>query len=362
MKILMIARPNLFTYPGGDTTQVVNTAKALEKIGVECDINPVHYDYAKYDLVHFFNIIDPEDILGHLKHLKSPYVVSTIYCIYDEYDRYHRSRWSSFLYRFISRNGMEYLKTTAKWLIKGENLSSYEFLWRGHKRSIQKILRGAACLLPNSENEYRRLLNDMGVEREYVVVPKGVNLNFFKPAPSQDRSSILCVGRIEGCKNQLNLIKALEETNIPLYLVGQPAKNQQAYYQKCKTTAGSQVHFPGFVSQEKLINYYSNARVHVLPSWFETTGLTSLEAAIMGCNIVVSNRGDVRDYFGNDAFYCDPGNTTSIREAILKAYHAPFNPKLADRIRKTYNWKTAAQKTLEGYQLALGKNKSAKRK
>ena len=353
MKVLMLARPNLLSYPGGDTTQILNTAQEIEKMGIQCEINPSKIDYALYDIVHFFNIIDPEDIIGHLKHLQCPFVLSTIYCIYDEYDRSHRSKLASLAYKIFSRNGIEYLKTMAKWAIKGEPLSTYEFIWLGHKRSIQKILKNAACLLPNSESEYRRLYNDMKIERPYLVVPNGVNLDFFTPKESYSRKTVLCVGRIEGCKNQLNLIKALSGLEIQVYIVGQPAKNQLDYFQKCKAAAGSNIHFTGFVPQQELIDYYLQAKVHALPSWFETTGLSSLEAARMGCNTVVADKGDVKDYFGDDTFYCDPENPDSIRNAVLKAYNAPYNEKLAKRIEQEYNWQNAAKKTIEGYHFAL---------
>jgi glycosyltransferase involved in cell wall biosynthesis len=353
MKVLMLARPNLLTYPGGDTTQVLNTAKALRDLGVAIDINPEQPDYKRYDLLHFFNIIDPEDILGHLRRSRLPFVLSTVYCLYEEYDRHHRRDPVGWAYRLLPRDGVEYLKTVAKWMLKSESLSSYEFLWRGHGGSIRHILRRAACLLPNSESEYRRLVADYGIERPYVVVPNGVDLDRFSPKGTGNRSIVLCVSRIEGRKNQVNLIRAVNETDLELYLVGLPAQNQQAYYEKCRRLAGDKVHFTGYLPFDTLLEYYERARVHALPSWFETTGLSSLEASLMGCNVVVGDRGDVRDYFREDAWYCDPADPASIREAVLAAFEAPHNETLPQRIRTRYNWANAAQRTVEGYRMAM---------
>lgn len=356
IKVLMLARPNLFSYPGGDTTQIVKTAEALRKSGLRIDVNPpkpINYD--DYDLLHFFNIIDPEDILGPINRCAKPFVLSTVYCLYEEYDRYHRSSFASLIYSVFSKNGVEYLKTVAKWLLKRDPISSYEFFWRGHKGSIQKILRKSACLLPNSESEYQRVLADFGIEKPYVVVPNGVDLKTYAPTPVKDRDLVICVGRIEGRKNQLNLIKAMNDTGIPLYIVGLPAKNQPGYYRKCRQMADSNIHFTGYVAQEALLQYYGRAKVHVLPSWFETTGLSSLEAALMGCNTVVSERGDVREYFQKDAWYCDPNHPDSIKRAVLEAFSAPYNPALAKRIGAEYHWEKAAEKTLEGYRIALMK-------
>jgi glycosyltransferase involved in cell wall biosynthesis len=89
--------------------------------------------------------------------------------------------------------------------------------------------------------------------------------------------------------------------------------------------------------------------VHVLPSYFETTGLSSLEAAVMGCNIVVTDKGDTRDYFKNDAWYCEPEDPASIRQAVEAAYDAPYNEAFRQRIFQEYTWKRAAEETLKAY-------------
>ncbi len=354
MKILMLARSNLFADPGGDSVQMLRTAEQLREMGVQVDVNPAKPDYNRYDLLHFFNIIDPEDILGHIRATDRPFVVSTIYVQYEEYERYHRNDLIGKAHRRFSPDGVEYLKTAAKWILKGESISDYSFLWRGHRRSIQYILHRAACLLPNSENEYRRLREHYGIDKKYIVAPNGVELKKFRRPSATERDIVLCVGRIEGRKNMLNLIRAVKGADLQLFLIGQPAPNQQGYYQACRAAAGDNVHLLGRLPQEALPEYYARARVHALPSWFETTGLVSLEAAWMGCNVVVGDRGDVRDYFGKDAWYCDPGDPASIRKAVFEAYEAPVgNEKLIQRIREQYNWKKAAEKTLQAYEQVL---------
>lgn len=359
LRILMLARPNLLTDPGGDTTQVFSTARALRRRGHLVDINPRRPEYQLYDLLHFFNIIRPQDIIGHLERSDKPYVVSTIYVQYEEYDRHHRRDAVGWASRFLPADSVEYLKVAGKWLLKGEPLSSHSFLWRGRRRLIRHILKGAGCLLPNSLSEYRRLLAHYGIENDYVVAPNGIDPRLFhyKGEGPGNRSGILCVGRIEGRKNQLNLIRSMRGISLPLIIAGRPAPNQKAYYEQCRKAAGPGVRFIGFLPQQSLLQYYLRARVHVLPSWFETTGLSSLEAAAMGCNIVVGDRGDVREYFREDAWYCDPGNPDSIRRAVLEAHQAPQNITLAERVRAEYNWDKASDQTLKGYRTALLKKR-----
>jgi len=137
-----------------------------------------------------------------------------------------------------------------------------------------------------------------------------------------------------------------------LLLIGAPAPNQMGYYRECCEIAALNIKFIGHVSQYELVEYYRRAKVHVLPSWFETTGLSSIEAAVMGCNIVITDKGDTVEYFGDDAFYCDPSSPDSILRAIQKAGAAAEPAKLRERILARHTWKQAAIQTLKAYQIA----------
>jgi glycosyltransferase involved in cell wall biosynthesis len=78
-----------------------------------------------------------------------------------------------------------------------------------------------------------------------------------------------------------------------------------------------------------------------------------LEAAAMGCNLVITNKGDTRDYFGNYAYYCEPGSIKSTRAAIIRACESPVDPLLREHILQNFTWEKTAEKTLEGYKIAL---------
>lgn len=352
MRVAFIARTTLCTVPGGDTVQVLATAKYLRRLGVEADIrlSTDKIDYNIYDILHFFNITRPADILKHARSGK-PYVVSTIFVEYAGYDKSERRGWRGMLFRFLSPGFIEYVKAIGRYLVRRDGMASPEYLWLGHNRSVRRVLQNAACLLPNSENEYRRLRETYGIDKRYLVVPNGIDTEIFRPRPDiqRQRDVVLCVARIEGIKNQLNLIRALNNTRFKLYLIGDPAPNQQKYYTVCKKEAAPNVVFINNVPQASLAEYYSMAAVHVLPSWFETTGLSSLEAAAMGCKVVISNRGDVKEYFNDLAFYCDPASPRAILAAVEKAAEADMDPQLRHRINSKFTWEQAAFATIEAY-------------
>src|SRR5579859_7043697 len=84
------------------------------------------------------------------------------------------------------------------------------------------------------------------------------------------------------------------------------------------------------------------------------TGLSSLEAAAMGANIVITDKGDTRDYFGDLAYYCSPDSVPSIREALLRAHSAPRSHLLQEKVLNNYTWAHTAKSTLAAYREVLG--------
>src|ERR1700741_502747 len=92
MKIAFITRSTLHSVPGGDTEQVLQTAKFLKELGVEVELflTTEKINYSQYDLIHVFNITRPADILYHISKTNKPVVVSTILVDYTEFDMQHR--------------------------------------------------------------------------------------------------------------------------------------------------------------------------------------------------------------------------------------------------------------------------------
>lgn len=356
MRIALIGRSTLYTIPGGDTVQITETARQLNQMGVNARVclsnSPINEQ--ETDLLHFFNITRPADILPHLQRIKKPYVVSPVLIDYSEYDRQHRKGLSGLLLKPFSSARIEYIKTLGRAIKGNDRLPGLEYLRKGQQNSIRKILSGAAAVLPNSSMELEQI-SKLGIGQNAWIIPNGIDTTLFgNPGKiEKDNDLVLCAARIEGIKNQLNLIRALNNSGKQVVLAGAAAPNQQSYFLQCRKEAADNIVFAGQLTQTDLARLYAKACVHVLPSWFETCGLSSLEAAAMGCNIVISAKGYTRDYFGDEAFYCDPGNIDSIREAVKEAAKAAAPEQLADRIRNHYTWERAAALTLSAYQTVL---------
>jgi glycosyltransferase involved in cell wall biosynthesis len=330
------------------------TARYLEQLNIAVDIRLANekINYREYDLLHFFNLARPSDILPHIGRSKKPYVVTPLLIDYSEYDKHYRKGLAGKIFSQLPSGQIEYAKIIARCIKRQQDLPGFSYLFRGHTKSIKHIIKKAAMILPNSEMEYRRLVQTYSLSPSYSVIPNGIDDDLFTLSVNKqkDKNMILCVARIEGLKNQINLISALNHSRFNLFLIGSAALNQTNYFIECKKIAADNIHFIGHLPQEELINYYQKAKVHVLPSWFETCGLATLEAGACGCNVVITDRGYASEYCDGNAFYCDPSSPSSIREAIEKASESHVAVAFPEKIRKDYTWHNAAVKTYESYQ------------
>ena len=357
MRIVFIARATLYSVRGGDTLQVLQTASHLEELGIQVDIRLTNerISYDQYDLLHFFNIIRPADILFHIRQSKTPFVVTTLLIDYSGYDRQHRKGLAGMLFKMLSSDSIEYLKTLARYVLGKDELMSKAYLWKGQQQSVREILDRASLLFSSSVMEYKKLVQQYHCSTGCIPIPNGMDAELFVFDERQEKDDrlVLCVARIEGLKNQINLIKALNNTSYQLLIIGSPAPNQSSYYRECRRIAASNVRFIEHIPQRELVQYYQKAKVHILPSWFETCGLSSLEAGAMGCNIVITDKGYTREYYEDYAFYCDPGSPESILKAVDHAANNSFRSALRKKILSNYTWDQAAACIAQAYHQIL---------
>jgi glycosyltransferase involved in cell wall biosynthesis len=371
MKVLFQSRTTLYTSPGGDTTQILKTKEYLEKLGIEVNISiELNPNVDDYDIIHVFNLMRPQELYLQIKNAKSrnkKVALSTIYGPYIEYEQKARGGLLQLINQILTINQIEYLKVIARAILNFEsNKGTLIYLLNGNKRLQKKIISNVDVFLPNSTSEMDRVISDFKLKQyNYISVPNAVDIAKFdyenveiEEEFEQYRDCILCVSRIEGRKNQLNVIRACKELPYKFVFIGKAGANFKKYLRQCKMEASDNMFFLGQIDHEKLPQFYKLAKVHILASWMETPGLSSLEAAIMRTNIVVTKKGDTEDYFKDYAFYCEPDDLASIKNAVMEAYNSPFSEDLYRLVIDNYKWEDTARETWKGYQsIALSAHK-----
>lgn len=362
-RVLLQIRSDAFDRPGGDTVQLQRTAGALRTLGVDAVISTeTEPPLAGFDLVHLFNVTSPlEPYLQalHAKRHGAPIALSTVYWPQDEYERMSGVRRS--LRAPLRAAALRALDRVlpAKSATR-ERLGSRLVEARLGRRGLQRaLLEMAGVWLPNARAEHERVAADFGLDRPAVVVPNAVDGAFAAADPAEFvaqtglRDFVLCVARIEPRKNHLALVRAATAIGRPLVAIGWIAS--EPYWAQCQRAAGVRLVHIGQSQPSFVASALAAAAVHALPSWYETPGLASLEAALAGCRVVSTDRGTAREYLGDLAHYCDPLSVESIRTAIEAALAAPVPPRLRALVGERYTWEAAAKATAEGYRLLLGR-------
>ena len=117
------------------------------------------------------------------------------------------------------------------------------------------------------------------------------------------------------------------------------------------------VKFLSDVRDEELPILMRHAALFVYPSWAEGFGIPPLEAMASGVPVICSNTTSLPEVAGNAAFLINPNSIEQLADGIRKILgDADVRRKMREtglvQARK-FSWEIAAQKTLEGYKIAL---------
>jgi glycosyltransferase involved in cell wall biosynthesis len=328
---------------GGPRTQILQTKRGLEELGMKVSLFETGQDLTKIDLLHLFGAnIGTYHLAREIHKLGIPMVVSSIY-----YTRHS----APFVRSILAADSIVRKFARGTWTDYG---------------IVAEICRWANVVLPNTKKEAKLLQKGLGISSEkIIVVPNGVDKRFYESAPTLFTQQygienfVLNVGHVgPERKNVLKLIRALERINAPAVIIGRKEDNE--YGRKCLEEAKKN---PRLLMLDNIPNdspllasAYAACDVFALPSQFETPGIAALEAGLAGAKIVITKYGGTEEYFGSHAEYVEPTSWELIHHGITTALNKEKSDILREFIRKEYLWEHVAQKTLEAYKLVLNRN------
>jgi glycosyltransferase involved in cell wall biosynthesis len=357
VRALLVARPDGERKPGGDIVHAERTATALRALGADVDLAlSTAPDPRGYDVAHVFGIFEPAiaaQQIGAIRAHGVPLVLSPIWLDM-------RALWATApqLERALSARSAAAVERRLGRLHSIES----SLPWRGsiarnadRRLAAQRALALAAdVLLPASEVEaylYGERLRVAGVP--FVVAPLGVDDDAFAVERPPVRSGVLCAGRVEPKKNQAALLYALHDLDVDVTIAG--GTYDERYLALCKRWATPRTRFVAHAPHAETLRMMAGAAVHAHPSWLESPGLSSLEAAATGARVVAGDRGCEREYFGSDVDYADPADPATIRAAVVRALgRGPRDRGDAlERRLGARTWQRTGEATLEAYARAL---------
>lgn len=200
------------------------------------------------------------------------------------------------------------------------------------------------------------------------VVYNGVNRTLFKKAEHDasfetfrrkyniDRKYVLFVGTLEKRKNVVNLVKAFKGINKDylLVLIGKPGWKSEEILEAIESMDLSKdVRMIGYVQDNELPLFYSNAELFVYPSLYEGFGMPPVEAMSCGAPVMVSDIPVFREILQDAAAYVNPYDIAEIHDKLIYSLQ---NESERERLRHSglklsekYTWERSAGALLNIY-------------
>ena len=380
MRVLFVPREDGDRVFGGDVVQMEATARELREIGVEVEIGPAERACeAAFDIVHLWTSLHLPDKLERQLDVLAPVRGKARVALSTIWAPHHTLRWMHAARRWLfestgdrgsldienARDTLEQIaRRSVDITVDGATLTA----WTAHPSTAacRGVLARIDTILPNSWMELAAIFTYLGDFCSYAVIPNAVDATLFTagtpaavPAELQSAPFALMAARFDARKQQDFVLLALKNTEYPLVFVGDATDPEIfARFRDLGSRRKAPVYYFPAIPQQQLRHLYAAARIHLLPSLFESPGLSSLEALLADTAIVVGNLGFESEYFGDAAYYCDPCDAWSILRATQRAWNryeidAELRARGRRRILADFTWSAAAKATLQAYERAL---------
>lgn len=373
LRVQFVVRPSARKLFGGDLVQIRETASALQRRGHDVDLCFEERPQSDgFDIVHLTNLTTPEtlDQSRAVGAFSGPVVMMPIFT-----DHSDETAWGmqATLRAYSNSETEEDLQKHLEQMARRE-LAVEGFppppqraeLVKGYTDMQRSMLENVDFLIANAHSEMHRLYRYLTYEIPYAIAPSAANPATYGTfrrdafvAKYGLQDYILVAGRYEPRKGQLPMFELARVLEMPVVSIGACYEHGMAYLDRAYRP-GNVVCLP-HMPEIELAGAFAAARVLAMPSWDEVVSLTSLNGALSEASLVLTRNSSEHEYFGADAFYCDPGDITSIRRAIEYAWEthgerSGVRAALSQRVLRDYNWDRSAETTEAAYYRVLAFN------
>lgn len=162
-----------------------------------------------------------------------------------------------------------------------------EFILRTFEK---KSLNNSDVIITITEEQLRFLKHNLKVNRpKIVIIPNGIDINYFKPLNISKKNQVIFVGRGTVPKGIDTLLLASDKIKAKLLIVTK--KIDDKYLDLALGKHNVEIRYDA--SPRDLVKLYSESKVFVLPSLDEEQPLTTMEAMSCGLPVVVTKKASV---------------------------------------------------------------------
>ncbi len=351
-QIVIVARSDETLHMGGDTVQSQAIEQFLRVRGFDVRrVHEVDHTLTSSDLVILFNLTRPMEVYIHARACQDRGIRYILFPVYWDLDSLHMTGTPRQVFKSLIPPYLRDVYRTL-WQEIGDRaqgrggIITDSMSWSTIKMA-RYVLEHAYLVCPNSHAEMEHIVQKFRFRPQNMLVIYNGLEPLLEPQQLPDNvrcllpesQYLLCMGAIGPRKNQLSLVRASRAMEIYLVILGGAARGCDAYATRVMSEAGDNVIFIPAQSHSIAMEILRRSHAHVQPSFIETPGLASLEAASLGLPIGVADVPPVREYFHDYAFYCDPLDERSIAVMLGKLQQSDYHAKeRSDYVIERYSW------------------------
>ena len=247
------------------------------------------------------------------------------------------------------RTGMRYVITAHGSDVPGYNPERFNGFHRLLAPIWRRVVRNAEAIVCPSRR-LEALVVSAEPEARTVVIPNGIDLDRFRPAPTR-RPAILIVARIFERKGIQFFLQALENRDygFDIDIVGDGPYRRRL--EKIATALKLPVRFHGWLDNgsSELRTLFETSRIFVYPSLAENFPIALLEAMAAGLAIITTHGTGCEEVTGDTALQVQPGSPGQIQQALdrLTADEELCREKgqrALARVREQFGWPSVARR------------------
>lgn len=214
-------------------------------------------------------------------------------------------------------------------------------------RAVERVVEGIDVYSAMSQCAVDLLAANYG-RKDGVVVPGGVDLDAFAPAPAREAApTILFSGAITEWRKRVHVLLAAlpliarEEPQVQLWLSG--PGDPERLLAEAPEEARARTHALGLGDADRQHERYGRAWVTCLPSTYDSFGMALLESLACGTPLVTTTHSAPQDLVdvGVTGELCEPDDPESLAQACLRAFRLARKPATVEACRMSaepYDW------------------------
>ncbi|CAH0992005.1 D-inositol-3-phosphate glycosyltransferase [Sinobacterium norvegicum] len=243
---------------------------------------------------------------------------------------------------------------------------------------MNNFLKGAARIIATSDNYCQSSSILANYAKTVAVIPLGIDQASYPDASTsllettrQEYGSdfYFFVGVFRYYKGLHILLNAIKDAAYQVVIAG-AGHEEEALKEQAKVLGLNNVHFPGFVSDEKKVALLTLSKAVVFPSHLrsEAFGITLLEAAMMGKPMISTEVGTGTSFVNlneTTGLVVAPNNPSLLRRAMDRLYNNPEETKkmgqmARQRYLEKFTGKVVGGSYYQLYQTIINENSHSK--